>query len=211
MSTAAPRMADVGFAAAHLFADIDRDGWTEADALELEFLALPFPRRDEMAALRHAGIADHTLSQPATFVKACCAAFLARRRFEFAADGQRAFVIAVRDAGSDVIDCVAWPVGAPEEWARLYGRAFCLNPALLAPLAGAMDLAIRAYRHPQSWLAGHGRGICILDPPAAWHQLASVNTILAEDLEHGSEIEKMLRPPRPHTRVFLSSRQAAPA
>lgn len=83
--------------------------------------------------------------------------------FQESEGGFEALVCPVRDGHGDVIDAVAWRLGAPNVWWRYR----CLGDVLGAPalLKAAWEPAeLILYETPARWLAAVGsKAICILD------------------------------------------------
>ncbi len=183
------------------YAAADLGVWRPCDALELRFLALDLPGKEELDALRAAGVTKEVLATEDYFVKGARVTWRPRRRFDLGGDS-RALIVAARDCVGNVIDLIAWPPARPERWARYEGQAFCLGEAAMADaaLSGAVLPVVRS---PVSWLAMAGRGIVILDPAEAWRRLGQVPRLAAEDLAHGRELERLIEPPRPMAEILV--------
>lgn len=155
--------------------------------LEDEFIGLPFPQREEMEALRSAGIADATLLQFPT-------------KAADTSSGRRAFVLAVADRWDEVSDLIAWPVEAPTEFWTVEHRAAVLNEGALYSL----DSAVSVFRTPLEWLAAGGAGIVILDDESAWRLLADGPALIAQDIEHARHVQRVITPPAPRARILVA-------
>lgn len=159
----------------------------DATMLEDEFLAMAFPQREEMEALRAAGAtADILLQYPVKALDTDA--------------GRRAFVLAVPDRWSEVTDLVAWPVETPAEFWTVEHRAAVLNEAALFGL----DTEVSVFRTPLEWLAAAGAGIVILDDQSAWRLLADGPALIAQDLEHARQMQRIITPPAPRARILVA-------
>jgi hypothetical protein len=101
------------------------------------------------------------------------------------------------------IDIVSWDPRT-DRLGLWLGRAFALGETeLWAPRLGREVVSI--WRSPWGWLRSGRQGVVILRPHAAPFYFDHVPEVLAEDLEHGEELEKILRPSRPRTKILLPS------
>jgi hypothetical protein len=183
-----------------------------SDALELEHLLLELPSREELHALRAAGLPRQMELDMRFLVKVARIRYLPDARFNFDSNGVRAFVLPVRDTDEAVIDLAAWRIDRPDKVARLEGRASCLGEGLLdAPETYFGGRPLHVFRDALGWLRACGQGVVILDRPNAWRRFLNVPSIAGEDAEHGIELKSLLRPPTPPCRVLVpfERRQAA--
>jgi hypothetical protein len=103
------------------------------------------------------------------------------------------------------IDIAAWQ---PESnriglWLN---RAFALGEEqILAPRLGDEPLPI--WRTPMKWLRAGRQGLVVLRPGAAGFHLDCVPVLLAEDFAHGEELERILTPKKPKTKILLRKQQ----
>jgi hypothetical protein len=97
-----------------------------------------------------------------------------------------------------LVDLVAWEPksGRMASW---LGRAFALGEAQLGP---PHLEPLPVWRCPTNWLRASRRGIVIVRPEIAWSRLASMH-LLAEDVEHGVELRRLIEPPRVSTQIFV--------
>jgi len=122
--------------------------------------------------------------------------------FDFAGDGDNgnaapAFVIGVLGDGG-LIDLCAWQLET-DRTALWLGRGFALGET---QLAFRHHEPLPVWRTPLAWLRANRVGIVILNVSAAWSRLADL-PILAEDIQHGNSLEKLLTPPRPLPTIFV--------
>ncbi|QTL03159.1 hypothetical protein J5J86_20770 [Aquabacter sp. L1I39] len=188
--------------------DADGSDWTALPApdfsfaplashLECEAAGQAFPSREALASLRAAGVPDRVIADQ--IITEAEVRFFARRRWDYHPGGVPALLLMVRDSFAEVVDVVAWPIARPDKWARLTAKAILLGEdALHQP----QDGPVAAHRTPLGWLAGGGRGVCILDPTYAWKTLRTGPPLSGEDLAHAKELQAMLAPPEP-PRVFV--------
>jgi len=108
-----------------------------------------------------------------------------------------AFVIGVLGDGG-LIDLCAWQLET-DRTALWLGRGFALGET---QLAFRPHEPLPVWRTPLAWLRANRVGIVILNVSAAWSRLADL-PILAEDIQHGNSLEKLLKPPRPLPTIFV--------
>jgi hypothetical protein len=183
-----------------------------SDELELEHLSLEMPSREELHALRAAGLPREMELDMRFLVKVATIRYLPGALFDFDDNGVRAFVLPVRDIDEAVIDLAAWRIDRPDKVARLEGRASCLGEGLVeAPSTYFAGRPLHVFRDAMGWLRACGQGVVILDRPNAWRRLLDVPSIAGEDGEHGVELKDLLRPPAPPCRVLVPSERRAAA
>jgi hypothetical protein len=114
--------------------------------------------------------------------------------------GRDAFILPVEGA-SGIIDLIAFDseIGLLATW---LGRAFAINAASIwEPNLDGDPLPI--WRDPVGWLKAKRDGIVLLKPQQAYSYLDHLPGVIAEDLQHGEELEKLLWTPRRKVPVFL--------
>jgi len=104
----------------------------------------------------------------------------------------------------ELIDLCGWLADHPDRWALRLGVGFALGEdairAAMWPSAGPLPL----HRTPLDWLRADCTGACILRPADAWRELADFEAVVAENIDHGRAVEKMLTPPRwPRPKVLV--------
>ncbi|MDX6807171.1 hypothetical protein [Terrihabitans rhizophilus] len=175
-----------------------------SDELELEHLLLELPSREELHALREAGLPRQMELDMRFLVKVAMIRYQPEARFNFDGNGVRAFVLPVRDAYEAVIDLAAWRIDRPDKVARLEGRASCLGEGLLeAPETYFGGRPLSVYRDAMGWLRAAGQGVVIIDRANAWRRFLEVPSIAGEDTQHGLELQTLLTPPVPSCRVLV--------
>jgi len=112
---------------------------------------------------------------------------------------------AVRDGGA--VDLVAFHPAKPHRWALRCGNAEWLGaiePQYLAPDS------VRVWRTPLAWLQAGCRGIVLLSPErvSRYRTLSCLHSIVAEDLEHASELRRILERPWPAPQVITLQTEA---
>lgn len=123
------------------------------------------------------------------------------RWFEFVDDGLVAWLVpSYRD--EVLIDVVAFLPNRPAVFAPLSRRAWALGAdRAMSPNRIGDDPdrlpPVRVYRTPLAWLRGSTtEGLVILDAERARDELWHVGRIAGEDVEHGHELQRLMRPPR---------------
>lgn len=144
--------------------------------------------------------------------------------FNLAQSGQEAFVVPVRvdpEARAvdidhpapveavlfgDTIDLVAFRLDDPRWFATRTGNAPTLGQAMFADAEPT-----NVWRGPLAWLQARCRGIVPLsrDPVELRATLMRVGPIVAEDIDHGREIDKLLSRPLPCPPIFVQKAVAA--
>ncbi len=124
------------------------------------------------------------------------------RRFAFRPeDGSEALIVVARDELGADLDLVAWSPrgGWTAPWigdAGLLGLQDLLSQRFVDPLRVCADFL--------SWLKGGRNGVLILDPREARRHLAGL-TLMADDLEHGAKLKRLLEGPAPRIVVPAST------
>jgi hypothetical protein len=114
--------------------------------------------------------------------------------------GRDAFILPVEGA-SGIVDLIAFD---PETGllARWLDQAFAINEASIwAPNLDGDPLQV--WRDPIGWLKAKREGIVLLKPQQAYSYLDHLPGVIAEDVQHGEELEKLLWTPRRKVPVFL--------
>ena len=114
--------------------------------------------------------------------------------------GTDAFILPVEDT-SGIVDLIAFDpeTGLLATW---LGRAFAINEASIwEPNLDGDPLPI--WRDPVGWLKAKREGIVLLKPQQAYSYLDHLPGVIAEDVQHGEELEKLLWTPRRKVPVFL--------
>ncbi len=123
--------------------------------------------------------------------------------FEHATDtdeGRDAFILPVEGA-SGIVDLVAFDpeIGLLATW---LGRAFAINEtSIWEPNLDGDPLPV--WRDAIGWLKSKRQGIVLLRPEQAYSYLDHLPGVIAEDVQHGEELERLLWTPRRKVPVFL--------
>ena len=130
--------------------------------------------------------------------------FLANGYFEFSTDcfdgtPEYAFIMLV-EADGGAIDIAAWQpkTGRIGLWLK---RAFALGEEQIWPRFEGDPLHI--WRTPMKWLKASRQGVVIVRREAAFYALGNLPDIIAEDVEHGDDLEALLTPPKSRTRIMV--------
>ena len=115
----------------------------------------------------------------------------------------------VDPADPEPVDLVAWHPKVPARWWLRRGIAVLLGEIEIVH-AEVYDEPIQVHRTPLDWLKAGGDGIVLLtDPADAFSYLRGLK-IVAEDVSHGLELERRLRPPVPELpHIFVRPAVAA--
>lgn len=185
MTAAEPLLHAIAWAADHGLC-------SSSDELEMAFLALPFPTRDELSHLRRIGV-DPGAPVPLRIL-GISEDDPAPGRFRFE-DGGKPHIIAPVVQRGEHVDLVAFGSKPDRPAMTLDGVAWALGGD---SLTAAMDIgdAIRIYRHPIEWLRAGGCGACFVDWITARAHLAEFEhaRLEAEDLQHSVELRRALQP-----------------
>jgi hypothetical protein len=115
-------------------------------------------------------------------------------------DGRDAFILPVEGA-TGISDLVAFDpeIGLLATW---LGQAFAINEArIFDPNLDGDPLPI--WHDPIGWLRAKRQGIVLLRPEQARSYLDHLPGVIAEDVQHGEELERLLWTPRRKVPVFL--------
>jgi hypothetical protein len=115
-------------------------------------------------------------------------------------DGRDGFILPVEGANG-ITDIVAFDAetGLLATW---LGRAFAINEASIwEPNLDRDPLPV--WRDPIGWLKANRQGIVLLRPEQAYSRLDHLTGVIAEDVQHGEELERLLWTPRRRVPVFL--------
>ena len=112
--------------------------------------------------------------------------------FELAVAGDNAVVVGADLLDDGVEDLIAWYPTRPDKWWRRLGFARLLNEhGVLRAMGCRKPLAL--WRSPFHWLRMGCEGVTVLDWPLALPLLRGVSEVVAEDVDHGREVERRLR------------------
>ncbi len=174
------------------------------------WLGLPGPDRDELTMLRDAGATEAALREVKAFhVVSFMTCFVLARHPD---EGERAFLVPIRDWSEAVIDIAAWPIKNPSRLGRFTGLGSVLGEHLVAnPATYYGGKVLPVFRDPVRWLAADAHGLVIVDWDEAGPILGDVPALAVEDVEHGRELVLRLAPAVDAGRVFVPRRQIGAA
>lgn len=161
------------------------------------------PTREGIDYRRSIGLDHATIEAECGVVIVAPVRYFPDRSFDFLEDGDNggvpSAIIEVFDADArTIIDLCAWPLDRPDKFARALGRGEGLAIwRVLDPgsYAYSPEKALRIHKTPDSWLRSQCKGVVILNAATAPHWLASApGHLLAENIEHGREIGRLLHP-----------------
>ena len=127
--------------------------------------------------------------------------------FELASDGPNALIIGADLLDDGLDDLVAWCPERPDRWWHRLGFARLLNEYAVLRAMGCRE-PLLLWRSPFNWLRMGCDGAVVLDWPLALPLLRGVSEVVAEDVDHGTEIERRLRDRR-GPRIMIPRRAAA--
>jgi hypothetical protein len=183
---------------------------SEEEKVRLAHLAGRTLRQREIDRFRALGVDIMTLALPWP-VLGDRVIFHEGESFDFARDANdgeivSAFTLGVLGIGG-LVDLVAWePAGGRTAlWLR---RGFALGEQQI--FRHQLDNEpLPVWRSPLGWLRAARMGLVILRPEVAHIWLAEVPSILAEDADHVSGLERLLRPPQPKTQILATAKKIA--
>lgn len=166
--------------------------------------------RDELV---HAGISPDALVTPSPVLMAHVV-FCGAHSFEFeqhhaASETSTAvLLVLVHDPSGTALDIVAFDpcTGRLATW---LGRAWALGQGQIYAPRLSEHGALAVWRSPLEWLRQSRRGVVLIRPEGAAYHLDDAGPLMAEDVEHGLELRRVLTRPSPRILVRRSDRRAA--
>lgn len=199
----APRCnADAGFTmgmpcleAGSIHHDTTTTDLVDHSPVEELFNRQPLLNESEINDLLSFGVRARALWRP-TPLRAGTITWVAQGRFEFSKfisrdeHGEKAFLFLVEDSGLYPFDIIAW-VPQTNRIGSLLGYTWGLGEGgIYRPRLETGVLPV--WRSPLDWLRANRRGVVLLKPQLAAPFLCDAEPLLAEDVEHGKELEKQL-------------------
>ena len=133
-------------------------------------------------------------------VTACL--FYDHGRFDFALlrDREASASAVIEALGVDAattIDLIAWPLDAPDRFARLFGDALLLGfDRVTNPASYFGGAHLQLYKTPLAWLQAGCNGAVIIDPHGAPLVLrGALGRVAGEDIHHARAIQKLTQLP----------------
>jgi hypothetical protein len=122
-------------------------------------------------------------------------------------DGEQALVFRAIDR-DQVIDLIAWSPHS-DKIGLFLGLAFCLGDQdqLYNPASWFAGGGLNIYRSPLEWLRANHRGIVIVDRKQAYAMLRRVPRLLVDDIAHGEQVKRWLRPPKLTAQIPVTPQQ----
>ena len=194
--------------------------WPLAFADEVQALRAEFYSRagesigspDYLAFVRSLPMDYATLASHAGFVAVLPIGLRADRSFYFADEGMRGVVLECLGEDADtIVDLLAWPLHRPEKFATALHRADALGVSQVSNTATYFGgTPLRVHRTPLGWLQAGCSGCVPLNPVTAPEWLGwALGNILADDVDHGREISRMVGHRIDPTRILAPVRRAA--
>ena len=161
----------------------------------LDELSRTSRQREAMQWLLVAGVPRPVLTTPAGIAGAFGVATIQTSpdgTYEPAHTGTGAIVIGVHGPDLELVDLCAFHPASPGCWHLRLGLAEFLGAEAVDKAAFLREF-LKLYRTPLLWMRGGCQGACVLDWRIARTVLLSVPELVAEDLDHGEEMERRLR------------------
>ncbi len=114
----------------------------------------------------------------------------------------------MQDSGGAPLDVIAWQPQSSRLGSWL-GHAWGLGQeSIYAPRLSDHG-GLPVWREPLAWLRTNRRGVVLLRPGAAAHDLEAAAPLIAEDAAHGEELKQLLTRPAPRILVPTHKHQVA--
>lgn len=157
---------------------------------------MDLPDAAEKAALRAAGIDPDTLHRPPTRLW-CAPVRVTDGLWKLIPGGERHFMLPVHhspDPDADIVDVVAFRLDRPTEWSLRLGLADALGEWWVCHGWREPQEPVKVVRTPVGFLRARGNALCPLtrNPHEASILLRQLDGIIAEDIQHGEEIARLL-------------------
>ena len=177
------------------------------------FHAHPLLRERDVGQLIGLGVRPEVLRQQPSPLHVGHVAWLAPRHFEFEQylsecdaniESERALLILVIGYDDQPVDLAAWApsTGRLAVW---LGRAWALGQhTAYLPRTDPQD-GLLIWRNPLHWIGARQRGLVLLEHHRAAEHLSDAGPLLAEDVEHGQELRKVLTRPAPRILIPTAS------
>jgi hypothetical protein len=173
------------------------------------FTAQALPSPSEVDMFEREGIAVETLHKP-TPIRIGRVVFTANG-FEIEpfyyqeADGEQAYLFIVADRQGCACDIIAWALESGRVAAWL-NRAWALGQETIHRPRLTNHRGLHVWRSPWGWLRASRNGIVPIRASAVPFQLDCAGPLIAEDVPHGLELQKMLTPAIPRILVAIDGR-----
>jgi hypothetical protein len=141
--------------------------------------------------------------------------------FDFAAPDDSTAICAIvhvvhDDDAETPVDLVAWTRDRPDRILRCLGAGVALGiDQIKNPATYFASKPLQIHRTPLAWLRAGCAGIVILDAASFRERIDRLSTrpepyrLLAEDLDHGRDLRRLLAPLPRHVRLFVPVEAAA--
>jgi hypothetical protein len=143
--------------------------------------------------------------------------FFPGRRFDFVEEDSgkpgipSAIIEVVAADGETSVDLCAWPIGRQDKFATAFGFGGILGAGQIEnPATYFGGGKLRAHRTPESWLRAGCVGFVPLDQNSCARAVSACpGAIVAEDVEHGRELARLLHPFFDPAKILFPARRAA--
>jgi hypothetical protein len=122
-------------------------------------------------------------------------------------DGEKALIFRATDR-DEVIDLVAWSPRT-DQLGSFLGLAFCLGDQDQVHNSASWFAGggLNIYKSPLEWLRANRRGIVIVDPRQTHAMLRHVPRLLVDNIAHGEQVKRWMRPPKLTTQILVTQKQ----
>jgi hypothetical protein len=157
--------------------------------------------------LRKAGVPASAIGR--RIIRRASVTFASDGIFDFTDDGgESALVFLVCDPWATPTDIAIWQPRS-NRMASWLGRCWALGEGSIYAPRLIFEGALPIWQNALEWLRANRQGLVILRPDAATHYFADTGPLLAEDVDHGVELQAALARPAPRIVVPSNGRRAA--
>lgn len=173
------------------------------------FTAQALLSASDVNVFKRGGIPAETLRKPALIrtgrVVFTANGFELARYYHQETEGEQAYLFIVTDGQGRACDIVAWTLGSGRV-ATWLNQAWALGQETIYQPRLTDHRGLHVWRSPWGWLRASRNGIVPIRVSAVPFQLDCAGPLIAEDVPHGLELQKMLTPAMPRILVAIDGR-----